>query len=187
MPPTPSNLRRLVPLSSRVSRWTWCLTSTETIRLIRDGEKQGKGEITYLSLHCHHLNDSCIKMGSNESHFNISVRAILMFLMFNVWLLQLKGIVKGLPVSPWITRRRKSFWMSMTQTKVLPWVTRNRRNCMATWMQTVSNLYFDCTHCVVYLIVLLHSASHFYPLLCHLFVGLFHWNILYIYIYGSFS
>ena len=25
------------------------------------------------SLHCHHHNDSCIKMGSNESHFNISV------------------------------------------------------------------------------------------------------------------
>ena len=56
--------------------------STETIRLIRDGEKGGKGvrrwgererEIIYLSLHCHHQNDSCIKMGSDESHFNISV------------------------------------------------------------------------------------------------------------------
>ena len=23
----------------------------------------------YLSLHCHHQNDSCIKMGSDESHF----------------------------------------------------------------------------------------------------------------------
>ena len=30
-------------------------------------------EIIYLSLHCHHQNDSCIKMGSNESHFNVSV------------------------------------------------------------------------------------------------------------------
>ena len=29
----------------------------------------------YLSLHCHHLNDSCIKMGSNESHFNVSLIA----------------------------------------------------------------------------------------------------------------
>ena len=54
--------------------------STETIRLIRDGEKVGKGvwrwekrEIIYLSLHCHHQNDSCIKMGSNESRFNVSV------------------------------------------------------------------------------------------------------------------
>ena len=25
-------------------------------------------EIIYLSLHCHHQNDSCIKMGSDESH-----------------------------------------------------------------------------------------------------------------------
>ena len=30
-------------------------------------------EITYLSLHCHHQNDSCIKMGSDESHFNVSL------------------------------------------------------------------------------------------------------------------
>ena len=33
----------------------------------------GKREIIYLSLHCHHQNDSCIKMGSGESHFNVSV------------------------------------------------------------------------------------------------------------------
>ena len=55
------------------------------MRLIRDGENGGKGvwrwggeggrerEITYLSLHCHHQNDFCIKMGSDESHFNVSV------------------------------------------------------------------------------------------------------------------
>ena len=48
------------------------------MRLIRDGEKGGgamegrKREITYLSLHCHHLNDFCIKAGSDESHFNVS-------------------------------------------------------------------------------------------------------------------
>ena len=29
--------------------------------------------ITYLSLHCHHQNDSCIKMGSDDRHFNVSV------------------------------------------------------------------------------------------------------------------
>ena len=29
-------------------------------------------EITYLSLLCHHQNDSCIKAGSDESHFNVS-------------------------------------------------------------------------------------------------------------------
>jgi len=33
----------------------------------------GEREILYLSLHCHHQNDSCIKMGSDESHFNVSV------------------------------------------------------------------------------------------------------------------
>ena len=27
----------------------------------------------YLSLHCHHQNDSCIKMGRDESHFNVSL------------------------------------------------------------------------------------------------------------------
>ena len=52
------------------------------MRLIRDGGKGGGGEgvlrlgkreIIYLSLHCHHQNDSCIKMGSDESHFNLSV------------------------------------------------------------------------------------------------------------------
>ena len=32
----------------------------------------GRGEIIYLSLQCHHQNDSCIKMGSDESHFNVS-------------------------------------------------------------------------------------------------------------------
>ena len=30
-----------------------------------------KREIIYLSLHCHHQNDFCIKMGSVESHFNV--------------------------------------------------------------------------------------------------------------------
>ena len=30
-------------------------------------------EIIYLSLHCHHQNDCCITMGSDESHFNLSV------------------------------------------------------------------------------------------------------------------
>ena len=56
----------------------WCLTSTETTRLIRGGENGGKevggeGDYIYLSLHCHHQNDFCIKMGSEESHFNVSV------------------------------------------------------------------------------------------------------------------
>ena len=33
----------------------------------------GEREIIYLSLHCHHQNDFCIKMGNDESHFNVSV------------------------------------------------------------------------------------------------------------------
>ena len=55
---------------------TWCLTSTETVRLIRDGEMgymEGGGGIIHLSLHCHHQNDSCIKMGIDGSHFNVSL------------------------------------------------------------------------------------------------------------------
>ena len=32
-------------------------------------------EIIYLSLHCHQQNDFCIKMGSDESHFNVSVKS----------------------------------------------------------------------------------------------------------------
>ena len=39
----------------------------------KGGIVMGGGEIIYLSLHCHHLNDSCIKVGSDESHFNVSV------------------------------------------------------------------------------------------------------------------
>ena len=31
----------------------------------------GKRKTLYLSLHCHHQNDSCTKMGSDESHFNV--------------------------------------------------------------------------------------------------------------------
>ena len=47
------------------------------MRLIREGGKVvlrwEEREIIYLSLHCHHQNDSCIKMGSDECHFNVSV------------------------------------------------------------------------------------------------------------------
>ena len=50
--------------------------STEIIRLIRDGAKGvwrwGKRKIIYLSLHCHRQNDFCIKVGNDESHFNVS-------------------------------------------------------------------------------------------------------------------
>ena len=32
----------------------------------------GEMEIIYLSIHYHHQNDFCIKVGSDESHFNVS-------------------------------------------------------------------------------------------------------------------
>ena len=32
-----------------------------------------KGQIIYVSLNCNHQNDVCIKMGSDESHFNVSL------------------------------------------------------------------------------------------------------------------
>ena len=35
--------------------------------------KWGEREIIYLSLYCHHQNDPCIKMGSDESHFSVSL------------------------------------------------------------------------------------------------------------------
>ena len=51
--------------------------STETIRLIKDGEKGVGGggigrSLSYLSLHCYHRNVFFIKVGSDESHFNVS-------------------------------------------------------------------------------------------------------------------
>ena len=57
---------------------TWCLTSTETARLIRDGEMGGRGYgggergRVYAYRYSHHQNHSCIKMGSDDSHFNVS-------------------------------------------------------------------------------------------------------------------
>ena len=38
-----------------------------------EGMEVREREIIYLSLRCHHQNDSCIKMGSNESRFNVSL------------------------------------------------------------------------------------------------------------------
>ena len=76
-----SILRQMVDQSD-ASKYTQCLTATGTVRLIRDGEMGGGGkgvwrwvkrDIIYISLHYHHQNDSCIEMGSDESHFNVSV------------------------------------------------------------------------------------------------------------------
>ena len=37
------------------------------------GGGTGGGGRLYLTLHCHHQNDFCIKMGSDESHLNVSL------------------------------------------------------------------------------------------------------------------
>ena len=36
-------------------------------------KRWGEREIIYLSPHCHHQNYSCIKLGSDESRFNVSL------------------------------------------------------------------------------------------------------------------
>ena len=38
-----------------------------------EGIEVGEMEIIYLSQHCHHQNDSRIKTGTDESHFNVSL------------------------------------------------------------------------------------------------------------------
>ena len=49
-------------------------TSTSTFtQLLSSVWRWGKRGIIYLSLHCRSQNDSCIKMGSDERHFNVSL------------------------------------------------------------------------------------------------------------------
>ena len=43
---------------------------------VEGGMEVGERESIYLSLHCHYQNDSCIKMGCDESHFNVSVEVM---------------------------------------------------------------------------------------------------------------
>ena len=50
------------------------LHAHKTIRLLKDGRMEvgeDVGGIIYLLLHCHHKKDSCIKVRSDESHFNV--------------------------------------------------------------------------------------------------------------------
>ena len=48
----------------------------EGVEVREEGEEgvevREEGYYVYLSLHCHQQNDSCIQMGSDESHFNVS-------------------------------------------------------------------------------------------------------------------
>ena len=36
-------------------------------------EMGGEGDYILIAIYCHHQNDSCLKMGSGESHVNVSV------------------------------------------------------------------------------------------------------------------
>ena len=59
--------------SSRVRSFSVALRPQKPSGLLGTDEGGWEREIIYLSLHCHHQNDSCIKMGSGESHFNVSL------------------------------------------------------------------------------------------------------------------
>ena len=45
------------------------------VNMVLNVHRNQEGDI-YLSLHCHHQNDSCAKVGSDESHFNVSVEVM---------------------------------------------------------------------------------------------------------------
>ena len=53
----------------------WLATRYQEVVEADGGGGSGKGRLEelYLTLHCHHQNDFCIKMGSNESHFSVSL------------------------------------------------------------------------------------------------------------------
>ena len=42
--------RATVPEWGPVSKETWCLTATDTLRLVRDGEKSDEGEGDYIPI-----------------------------------------------------------------------------------------------------------------------------------------
>ena len=65
----PKRIRTEVPLLTSLTPYRWAKPAQPG-----DGKKR---EIIYLSLHCHHQNDSCIKTGSDESHFNVSLIRLL--------------------------------------------------------------------------------------------------------------
>ena len=60
-------------LGTMVVTHPYFLQNTEIIRFNKDGQMEvgEEGDHIYLSELCHHQNDSCIKIGSDESHFNV--------------------------------------------------------------------------------------------------------------------
>ena len=49
--------------------------SVEVLQWPRSQEGGEEGGRFYLTLHCHHQNDSCVKTGTEKSHFNVSLIA----------------------------------------------------------------------------------------------------------------
>ena len=74
MPPLAGRHRRQRNRSFFLS-WCFMCPQKPTIQLIRDGrvEVREEGDYIPIATHCHHQNYSCIKMGSDESHFNVSL------------------------------------------------------------------------------------------------------------------
>ena len=50
-----------------------CLMPYRQAKLAHSQEMEEDGDYIYLSLHCHHQKDWCIKMGSNESRYSVSL------------------------------------------------------------------------------------------------------------------
>ena len=64
----PDETRRGFGKNENGGEWT----REEEIRTRKQNPGSGLVSGSRSSLHCHHQNDFCIKVGSDESHFNVS-------------------------------------------------------------------------------------------------------------------
>ena len=126
------------------------------VRLIRKGiPRWGEREIIYLSLNCHHENDFCIKMGSDESHFNVSVGSDG----------QSHKTVVHKPQPFWGERRAEALWNrspSAYQPNALPPIpvpNKPSRFCGRKAKCTRTLVSVDVKHHVYLLTVLLYRSS----------------------------
>ena len=58
-------------LGDSKAEFTCCVVVECVVTLAEIPGGGGRGYSLYLTLHCHHQNGSCIKRGSNKSHFNV--------------------------------------------------------------------------------------------------------------------
>ena len=111
----------------------------------RDGGGGG-GEIIYLSLHCHHQNDSCTEMGSDESHVNVSVivrdkvtRQCPQTIIF----LKRKENRSGIIVQELCERRGGRPWLSVLTSLLVSVDVKNYCTVLRHWSQLVPNTSTD--------------------------------------------